>query len=180
VLAFVVAWISWALPFIRQRRQPRASPSQVDPRARLGILAEAIGFGTVFMHQPITWGTPLPVWRAALGATFALAGITLSWSAVRHLGKQWRFDAALRSDHDLIQTGPYALVRHPIYASMLLMFGTAAAWIGTLPGWPVGLAFFLVGTEIRVRVEDSLLSRRFADRFTAWQRAVPAYIPFIR
>ena len=47
---------------------------------------------------------------------------------------------------------------------MLLMFATAAAWIGTLPGWPIGLIFFIVGTEIRVRVEDALLQTANAVR----------------
>jgi protein-S-isoprenylcysteine O-methyltransferase Ste14 len=39
---------------------------------------------------------------------------------------------------------------------------------------------FLAGTEIRVRVEDALLYERFGERFAEWQKAVPAYLPFVR
>jgi protein-S-isoprenylcysteine O-methyltransferase Ste14 len=154
--------------------------AQIDPRARVGIVATMIGFMGVYLHRPITWSAPIPAWRVALGAALALPSIVLAWSAVRHLAKQWRFDAALRADHELVQTGPYAIVRHPIYASMLLMFGTVASWIGTLPGWPIGLACVLIGTEIRIRVEDRLLEQRFGERFLSWRRAVPAYLPFLR
>ena len=60
---------------------------------------------------------------------------------------------------------------------MVLATGFAWTW------WPlqiVGLAFFLVGTEIRVRAEDRLLSERFQESFTAYRARVPGYIPFIR
>jgi protein-S-isoprenylcysteine O-methyltransferase Ste14 len=53
-------------------------------------------------------------------------------------------------------------------------------WVGTLPGWPVAVVLFVVGTEIRVRVEDGLLMERFGDQFLVWQKARPAYLPFVR
>ena len=102
------------------------------------------------------------------------------WAAARHLGKQWRFEAALNEDHELVQTGPYRWIRHPIYASMLgMLLATGCAWTW----WPMqiaGLVFFLIGTEIRVRAEDRLLSERFRESFAAYRARVPAYIPFIR
>ena len=52
--------------------------------------------------------------------------------------------------------------------------------IGTLPGWPIGVLLFIVGTEVRVRVEDGLLRERFGERFQAWQKSRPAYLPFVR
>jgi protein-S-isoprenylcysteine O-methyltransferase Ste14 len=60
------------------------------------------------------------------------------------------------------------------------MLGMVIAWLGTLPGWPIGLACYIVGTEVRVRIEDRLLRQRFGDRFVSWQEQVPAYIPFVR
>ena len=104
----------------------------------------------------------------------------LVWAATRHLGKQWRYEAALSEDHELIQTGPYRWLRHPIYTSMLLLLlaaGLAWTW------WPMLLAalvFFVVGTEIRVRAEDRLLAGRFQESFGAYRSRVRAYIPFIR
>jgi protein-S-isoprenylcysteine O-methyltransferase Ste14 len=86
----------------------------------------------------------------------------------------------LYEDHELVRTGPYALVRHPIYASLL------AALLCTLlllTPWQWGLAslaLFLAGTEIRVRTEDRLLASRFHQRFVEYRKKVPAYVPFLR
>ena len=106
--------------------------------------------------------------------------VALAWAATRHLGKQWRYEAALSEDHELIQTGPYRWVRHPIYASMLgMLLATGAAWTW----WPMfvaALIVFLAGTEIRVRAEDRLLAERFQESFIAYRSRVPAYIPFLR
>jgi protein-S-isoprenylcysteine O-methyltransferase Ste14 len=181
LIALVAAWFAWVLPFAINRRKAAAkTAARVDPRARWGIVLEMIGFGLVYMHGPKVWATPIQPWRAGLGAIFGACAITLAWTAVGHLGKQWRFDAGLNVDHELIQTGAYRVVRHPIYASMLGMLLMVIGWVGTLPAWPVGLACFVVGTEIRVRVEDALLRERFGDRFTAWQHTVSAYVPFVR
>jgi protein-S-isoprenylcysteine O-methyltransferase Ste14 len=106
--------------------------------------------------------------------------VALAWFAVRHLGKQWRVQAGLNADHELVQTGPYRFLRHPIYASilgMLLATGVILTW------WPIlvlALIFYFAGTEIRVRAEDRLLEGRFKDSFTAYRSRVPAYIPILR
>ena len=106
--------------------------------------------------------------------------VALAWAAARHLGKQWRYQAALTEGHELIQSGPYRWVRHPIYASMLGMLlatGAARTW------WPMFVAaivVFLAGTEIRTRTEDRLLAERFRESFTEYRSRVRAYIPLIR
>ena len=106
--------------------------------------------------------------------------VVLVWMATRHLDKQWRFEAALSEDHNLITTGPYRWLRNPIYASMLGMLlatGFAKTW------WPLliaGVTFFVIGTEIRVRAEEQLLATRFGDEFEKYKATTPAYLPFLR
>jgi protein-S-isoprenylcysteine O-methyltransferase Ste14 len=98
--------------------------------------------------------------------------------ADRALGRQWRIDAGLSADHELITSGPYRFVRHPIYTSMLgVLLGTgllSTPWWLLLPS----LLLFVIGTEIRVRIEDNLLASQFGDRFTEYQKRIPANIPF--
>jgi protein-S-isoprenylcysteine O-methyltransferase Ste14 len=106
--------------------------------------------------------------------------VALAWAATRHLGKQWRYAAALREDHELITTGPYSVVRHPIYTSMLGMLLATGAAYTWWPMFTAALVFFLVGTEVRVRSEEHLLAERFQDSFIAYRARVPAYIPFVR
>src|SRR5258706_6458491 len=108
----------------------------------------------------------------------APACVALAWSAARRLGKQWRFQAALSEDHELVQSGPYRIIRHPSYASMLgMLLATGLVWTW----WPMfagALVAFLIGTEIRVRAEERLLAERFRDSFTEYRSQVRAYIPF--
>jgi protein-S-isoprenylcysteine O-methyltransferase Ste14 len=111
---------------------------------------------------------------------FFVLGSLLSWSGARALGRQWRVDAGLNPDHELVQSGPYRVVRHPIYTSMLcVLFGTGFM-ITPLPILLVSVVLFLIGTEIRVRIEDGLLASRFGDQFRDYQRSVFAYVPFLR
>ena len=82
--------------------------------------------------------------------------------------------------HELITAGPYRIVRHPIYASMLCLLLGTGFLITPWPLFGVALAMFLVGTEIRVRVEDSLLASRFGETFREYQQQVSAYVPLLR
>jgi protein-S-isoprenylcysteine O-methyltransferase Ste14 len=56
----------------------------------------------------------------------------------------------------------------------------SALLLGRLPWWPLGIALFLAGIEIRIHAEDELLRNRFGSRFQEWERDVPAYLPLIR
>ena len=172
------AWAGWLLGTVRNCGGQSAT--KIDKRARLGLSLEMIGYAVVFLHRREYWDTPIEIWRAIAGGIFALASIVLFWNAVVSLGRQFRIDAGLNADHELVQTGAYRIVRHPIYSSMLGMMLATIFWEGTLPGWPIGLAVFLCGTEIRVRVEDALLAERFGEKFTEWRKTVAAYVPKLR
>jgi protein-S-isoprenylcysteine O-methyltransferase Ste14 len=172
----VVLWITWLAPFVRRASKPGEKAVVKNSNARWGIIFEGISYG-------IVWSVPtfdIPVWRIVVGTLFGLLGIVAAQTALRHLGKQWRIEAGLSEDHDLVRTGPYAIVRHPIYASMFAML---LAYGFLLARWPLFIAaivLFVAGTEIRVHVEDNLLRSRFADQFEAYAHRVPAYIPYVR
>ena len=110
---------------------------------------------------------------------FALAA-RLSWTSTRALGRHLRFEAALSPDHELVCFGAYRTLRHPIYASMLcLLLGTG--FMTASPSlFAPAILIFLVGTEIRVRIEDRLLDARFGEQFRSYRRRVAAYIPLVR
>ena len=99
---------------------------------------------------------------------------------MRVLGRQWRIDAGLNADHELVRSGPYRLMRHPIYASMFAMLLGTGFLVTRLPILAGAVVVFAIGTEIRVRVEDSLLASRFGSEFRNYQQSVAAYIPMVR
>jgi protein-S-isoprenylcysteine O-methyltransferase Ste14 len=178
-----VTWAFWIAPFFLRGGKTEKAVKRVST-ARWGIILQSFGFMLVFLHSPRQspreWSSPLEPWRCGIGIIPAILAILLSWRSVPVLGRQWRIDAGLNADHELVRSGPYSIVRHPIYASMLGMLLAGIAWAGTLPAWPIALVLFVIGIEIRVRVEDNLLRERFGAEFTEWSRQVPAYLPFIR
>ncbi|MBZ5611830.1 MAG: isoprenylcysteine carboxylmethyltransferase family protein [Acidobacteriia bacterium] len=173
----LACWILWGLPFFfRSRKQPKDREAVTAPAAKWGIGVQAIAFFLAWFR--IVRSNPPGLLIASM--LIAPASTWFVWRAVTHLGKQWRIQAGVYSDHELVRTGPYAVVRHPIYTSMLGMLiatGLVMTW------WPVlivAAAIFIVGMEIRIRAEEALLESRFGETFRQYRASVPAYIPFIR
>jgi protein-S-isoprenylcysteine O-methyltransferase Ste14 len=183
IAAYVVlgiCWITWSLAFVRPQKRAAGQKKAVRaPASRWGILLVMLAYACegAFI-QPVGFEKS----TASLIASMVVGppSVVLAWMATRHLDKQWRFEAALSEDHELIKTGPYRWLRHPIYTSMmgmLLATGFVNAW------WPLliaGVIFYVVGTEIRVHAEDGLLASRFGEEFNRYKRTTPAYLPFIR
>jgi protein-S-isoprenylcysteine O-methyltransferase Ste14 len=172
-----VGWIAWMIPFFLNRKGGRPAQT-LDRRARWGIFIQGIGFAILWMNQ--YWTRSPSIWRVIWAACFFVLGSVLSWTSARTLGRHWRFDAGLNPDHQLVQSGAYRFVRHPIYASMLCMLLGTGFLITPMPALLLALVFFLIGVEIRIRIEDALLAARFGEAFVEYQHRVPAYLPFIR
>ena len=174
-------WILWVLPFVPRRlRAPAARPSKTAPLSILGMVLQAAAYPVVFMTR--NSGThPPEVWRLLLSFALGAVSLALIWSALPALGKQWRLQAGVYQDHELVETGPYRFVRHPIYASMLALLLAAAGLAGTplLPG-AIAVALMIAGTEVRVHMEEGLLAEQFGQAFADYKTRVPAYIPFVR
>jgi protein-S-isoprenylcysteine O-methyltransferase Ste14 len=178
-----IGWLVWAVPFILIRlKRNKSTPQQIDRRARWGIVFQGVAFFLVWYGRfgTHTSAGPGGVWRIPFAIVFFSLADLLSWTSFRALGRQWRFDAGLNADHELVQSGMYRIVRHPIYLSMIaLMLGTGFLR-APLPVLAIALVLSLIGTEIRVRIEDGLLASRFGEQFTTYQKRVPAYVPFVR
>jgi protein-S-isoprenylcysteine O-methyltransferase Ste14 len=178
--AVAAAWVVWFWPFAFRapHNQQRASITRAGA-TRAGLLLECAAIGIAFLCRG-AFVDPLAWWRLAGALILGAAAGMLSWSSVRHLGRQFRVTAGLYEDHELVTSGAYAVVRHPIYASLLAILGSTlflfTPWEWTL----VSLALFVAGTEIRVAAEDGLLESRFGARFSEYRGRVKAYIPLVR
>jgi protein-S-isoprenylcysteine O-methyltransferase Ste14 len=176
----MLCWLAWSFAFVKPSRQAAAGKKQPGaPQSRVGIALVTLGFALLWTYvRPTAFHKH--VWELVLSMVTGPPSVALVWAATRHLGKQWRYQAALRDDHELIRTGPYAWVRHPIYTSMLgMVLATGFCWTW----WPMflaGVVVFLVGTEIRVRSEDKILAERFGETFAVYRKRVPAYLPWLR
>ena len=179
-VVLLVSWFAWGYPFIFRapHNQKRPSITAIGP-TRAGLFLECLAIFIAFACRlPVD---PPPAWWRVAGVIVCgpIAGI-FSWTAVRHLGRQFRVHAGLYEDHELVTGGPYAVVRHPIYTSLLAMLGSTLFLLTPWQWAVVSLALFVAGTEIRVHTEDGLLASRFGERFFEYRERVRAYVPFVR
>uniref|UniRef100_Q024Z6 Isoprenylcysteine carboxyl methyltransferase n=1 Tax=Solibacter usitatus (strain Ellin6076) TaxID=234267 RepID=Q024Z6_SOLUE len=180
LVVLAASWLAWFWPFAFRapHNQRRPSITLATP-TRAGLLLECTAICIALACRQ-SFIDPLPWWRFAGMLVFGVIAGLLSWSSVRHLGRQFRVNAGLYDDHELVTTGAYALVRHPIYASLLAILASTL-FLFTPWQWAIlSIALFLAGTEIRVAAEDGLLDSRFGARFAQYKGRVKAYIPFVR
>jgi protein-S-isoprenylcysteine O-methyltransferase Ste14 len=179
-LQILVCWILWWYPFLFRAPHVQKRPSiTVAGPSRIGLLLQTVAL-ILALNIHVPWDAPISTPLAIAAMVPGPIAVWMGWSAVSHLGRQFRIQAGLYEDHRLVRTGAYAVVRHPIYCSMLLLLVAMLIAI-TLPVWAaILLALYILGTEIRVRTEERLLASRFPEEFAAYRHKVPAYIPFVR
>lgn len=173
-------WVLWAWPYFFRapKVQTRKSITVAVP-SRIGLLLQALGlFAVWWFRAPEGLRVSLPAMAGSL--IFGAIAVVLMWGAIPNLGRQFRIQAGLYEDHQLVRTGPYAVVRHPIYASVIALTLATGILLSPWQWVAVGTALCIAGSEIRIRVEDRLLESRFGDDFRGYQKKVPAYLPFVR
>jgi protein-S-isoprenylcysteine O-methyltransferase Ste14 len=123
-----------------------------------------------------------PTAECITAAFASLVGIASAWfcfAAARALGRQWALVARVIEGHELIGRGPYALVRNPIYLAMLGMLLATGFAFSRWQALAAATVVFLIGTEIRIRSEETLLRATFGTQFEDYARRVPALFPHI-
>jgi len=186
--AWVILALSWlgfgAIALLGQKGAAPGARKRATA-SRLGFLLQCGAYAIVFAFRRHDFPALVPSSRASEAPLFA-AIVTLvavsEWfclAAARALGKQWALVARVIDDHQLIQRGPYAVVRNPIYLAMFGNLLATALAFGTWPGLLAAAALFTTGTVIRIRSEERLLREAFGEKFEEYARRVPAFIPKI-
>jgi protein-S-isoprenylcysteine O-methyltransferase Ste14 len=123
--------------------------------------------------------TPRQIWLGLLGDTLCVASVVLAICARVRLGANWSGTVAVvREGHELVQSGPYRIVRHPIYTGLLFaMLGTAFT-IGTIASY-LAVLLALVGFLARIRVEEKLMTSQFPDLYPLYKQRTRALVPFL-
>jgi protein-S-isoprenylcysteine O-methyltransferase Ste14 len=176
----MVCWFAWLYPLLFRAPHFQNRPSITVSRPSVtGLALECMAIFIAFVFR-VPAEDPPGMPRIAASVLFAVLAAILSWTSVRHLGRQFRVQAGLYEDHKLVRTGPYAVVRHPIYASLLCVLLCTLLLLTPWEWCVASLALFVVGTEIRVHAEERLLASRFPEEFPQYRQRVPAYLPFVR
>jgi protein-S-isoprenylcysteine O-methyltransferase Ste14 len=112
-----------------------------------------------------------------VGATIIAAGAALAlWALV--FFRSWRYAAKLDVGHELATGGPFAWLRHPIYAAIDLLALGSFVWLPTLP-LLVGFVAVAVVADARARKEERLLVEAFGDRYRQYMQRVRRFVPFV-
>jgi protein-S-isoprenylcysteine O-methyltransferase Ste14 len=112
------------------------------------------------------------------GIIFTIAGLGFSLWARRHLGRYWSSMVQVKIGHQLIRTGPYRIVRNPMYTGILIAFAGAAIAIGELLAF-VALAIGFVSIMVKIQAEEEILTEKFGEEYLRYKREVKALIPFV-
>lgn len=121
---------------------------------------------------------PVGLWPFWLGAAVTIAGLLFAVWAREHLGTNWSRSVTIKKDHELITTGPYALVRHPIYTGILIGFVGTAIAISQVRGFIVFVLIF-VAFWMKFRIEEQWMRSQFGESYTTYARHTAALVPYI-
>jgi protein-S-isoprenylcysteine O-methyltransferase Ste14 len=134
------------------------------PRLRVGVLDERF--------------VPFAAWPFWTGAALTLVGLLFTVWARVHLGSNWSGIVTVKEGHELITSGPYGIVRHPIYTGLLLAFiGSAIArgeWRGVL-----AVALVVGALSRKLRLEERWMREQFGNAYQAYSQRVAALVPFL-
>jgi protein-S-isoprenylcysteine O-methyltransferase Ste14 len=121
---------------------------------------------------------PSGAWPFWLGAVLTAAGLFFAIWARNHLGRNWSGIVTVKEDHELITTGPYSVVRHPIYTGLLLAFVGSAIAVGESRG-VLAVAIVLWSLLRKLRFEERWMREQFGETYEAYSRRVRALVPFL-
>lgn len=180
-IAIPAMWIAWVVYWLvaardvkrtRWRQAPGSEALHGIPLLICTVLWLAPRWQPAALTAPLLPPGPfLPL----IGTAIVAAGIGYaSWARV-HLGRNWSSKVVLKEDHVLIRTGPYRLVRHPIYAGMLLALLGSALAVGEWRGF-LALVFALIGVLFRVRAEETRMTETFPE-YADYKRQSSALVP---
>jgi protein-S-isoprenylcysteine O-methyltransferase Ste14 len=179
-LLWTAIFVIWAIAsFTAKRTMVSAS----EWKARLAVWAVVFSWWLVL--RPGTWPgfwamrfVPEGLPSSYVGLALTGLGLGFALWARFSIGNNWDGMVVLKEDHKLVRTGPYSIVRHPIYSGfMLATLGTAVAQgeIGRLLAVPM----IVIAWGYKARVEEAFLTQRFGQQYEQYRREVKALIPAV-
>ena len=194
-VAHILFWLVFvAANLYARRRYPAPVPTQSadaaswsldsDPlRAKNSALLVAVhglAFAVLFhgVGRVVRSGTvPFhpPAWHVAASLAIIVSGAALiSWARVSFAS--WRIRAQLDAGHQLTTSGPFSMIRNPIYQAMNLLALGTAIWVNDPAAW-IGVLLMAIGGELRARAEEPLLEQAFGEEYREYRRRTWRFVP---
>ncbi|MCB5204004.1 isoprenylcysteine carboxylmethyltransferase family protein [Neorhizobium sp. T786] len=179
----IIAWYVIRYPFERRAKRVRVVESRRSVTDMIGLAAAVLGQGVipgfyVVTGRPVAADYPAYAWAVALGALLFMFAMWVFRRTHKELGKNWSITLEIRDKHTLVSGGPYALVRHPMYSSFLLI---ALGQAFLLSNWFVGLAGlagFSILFLLRVAKEERMMMETFGSSYGDYMKRTKRIIPY--
>jgi protein-S-isoprenylcysteine O-methyltransferase Ste14 len=177
-----VLWLTWIGYWFIASRSAKTTErvetfgsraSHILPLAFAGYLFSIVRIPftdvSLRLYHPHRITNVLEVGGVALGLGFS------AWARL-HLGRNWSGIVTVKHDHELIRSGPYAIVRHPIYSGLLVAFVGMAVGQGTWVGI-LAVAIIAVAFVRKLRIEERFMADQFGEQYARYRREVPGLVP---
>lgn len=176
-LAFAVGWaafwIYWFVAAFSMKRGRVAWSRELRIRVVILVLTIVlIKLGAFRNH-----GLNSNPWRAGVGLVLFADGLAFAIWARLHIGRNWGSPMSRKNDPELVTSGPYRLVRHPIYSGILV--ATAGTAVALSWAWLIAVALAGVYFVYSATVEEGHLTEHFPDTYPAYKRSTKMLVPFI-
>jgi protein-S-isoprenylcysteine O-methyltransferase Ste14 len=184
VLRFV-SLLAFAGPMLLRAAERRGGPetrARQSGRDRGPLVANLAAFGLYFPSLLVFSGSPAEpkaLLLASSGSLLALAGAALVLRSRVVLGPAWSFAPKADRGTGLVTTGPYRLVRHPIYLGLALVAMGAALAFASWPALVIVLSAIVPSFAWRARAEEKLLSRTFGEGYGVYRQRTKMIIPYL-
>jgi protein-S-isoprenylcysteine O-methyltransferase Ste14 len=178
-------WFAWAVYWIVSSIRIKAAVRRESIVSRLAHVIPLVVGGVLIGWRDMPWGAlNLRLWPHSLlaygiGLALLVAGLAFAVWARVHLGRNWSGSVTVKEGHELIRSGPYAYVRHPIYTGLITAVLGTAIISGTLRA-ALGLLIITVSLLRKLRTEETFMRDTFPDEYQRYCAQVPALMPFTR
>jgi protein-S-isoprenylcysteine O-methyltransferase Ste14 len=176
-LAFAVVWAAfwlyWLVAAFSMKRGRVPWSRELGIRAVIVVIAILLVRVGAFRDH----GVNTAPWRAGLGLVLFALGLGFAIWARLHIGRNWGTPMTQKDDPELVTSGPYHLVRHPIYSGVLVAgVGTAIAlsWMWLIAVVLAGIYFIYSATA-----EERYLTEQFPGTYPAYKRSTKMLVPFV-
>jgi protein-S-isoprenylcysteine O-methyltransferase Ste14 len=171
-LGFVVYWSAAGKGVAPTKRvEDRRSSARHQGLRQIGLLL-------LFIPVPGLTIALFPGPVALIGLAIQLAGAFLYLRAKRELGRAWSSEISVKQDQQLVRTGPYRLVRHPLYTAMLVM-SAGTMIVSNQVHAVLGVAFMAGAYWMKIGIEERWMREEFGTAYDDYRRSSRAVIPWI-
>jgi protein-S-isoprenylcysteine O-methyltransferase Ste14 len=184
-LLFAIIWIGWIVSWMAAALWSGRTEKRAPAMGGWAYSAAIVIGALLLLHLARRLLNETRLWHVGYGGAYALAAVTLAglmfaWWARIHLGRLWSGAITRKEGHRVIDSGPYALVRHPIYTGLMVAIIATAAAQAT-PSGLIGAGLIVAGFWLKARAEERFLMAELgADAYSAYRRRVPMLVPFLR